>query len=742
MSASEAFTSMLASIVIFAAVSNSVCLAGEDVNIKPYLDKLERFDHREGVGPKITPDEERLLFPASKTRIGVVSYDTNSNVLRGDDVAFILSKQILFNSSSRNVSVLNFRNNNEATKYSDQYYDLVEKLTRGQRVSLSIWGKIIEQGETLTVDTYLQLAPQSSYNTDPSIQDLGIGIPFEAALGGNLHASVRPARLRVQSIVFRKGEAERLAEVAEAIHTLRASPSKTARVVGRLLSDRPFTIIASKGDWVRLDVDGGLRGWTSVQAYCNEVACKKLLDSADFINVLTAIERRSAVRLRSSLTPETDVFRDQVACLSYLQRRDFVAAARTAGRHLLDESAIRNLSAASVMSPSRLQELLDQASEHATSPSKVNFANMFAISIVNMAENDVNEIKFYRRIAEFLTKASLFDPSNLDIIRNIERLYLVINDRDNAKFAFAARELALRFGTPKEKTMLAFVVDGQSDFWKLAEAGVKKAQAELPEYDLLFRYPDQASGAVQQRLMEDLVETGASAIMVSAVAPKASTPNLNRIGAQVPLFTTDSDAPDSNRVAYIGSSNFDAGKQAGEIARKAMPYGGKCIGFVGLPAADNARERIEGMKTAIANSKVELIDVRGDEIDLLRAKRNVEEALATNPDVDCMVGFYSYNPPLIYETVKRKGKLGKITIIAFDDDPVTLAGVKEGSIAATVVHQPYEWGYQGMKLMAKYLQGDKSVVPADRLLIVPTKIIDKSNVETFIAERNARISSQ
>ena len=70
-----------------------------------------------------------------------------------------------------------------------------------------------------------------------------------------------------------------------------------------------------------------------------------------------------------------------------------------------------------------------------------------------------------------------------------------------------------------------------------------------------------------------------------------------------------------------------------------------------------------------------------------------------------MVGYYSYNTPRIYEAVKEAGKLGKITIVGFDEDPITLGGVKEGTIAATVVQQPYEWGYQGMKLMAKYFEG-------------------------------------
>lgn len=294
----------------------------------------------------------------------------------------------------------------------------------------------------------------------------------------------------------------------------------------------------------------------------------------------------------------------------------------------------------------------------------------------------------------------------------------------------------------QEKKKLAFVVNGASDFWKIAEAGVKKAQAELPKYELSLKYPEQSAAAIQQRLMDDLVAAGTSAIMVSAVDPKTSTEALNRVGGQVPLFTTDSDAPNSKRIAYIGSSNVELGKDAGGLMKKALPNGGKCMGFVGLPGADNARERIEGIKAAIAGSKVELIDVRGDDIDQTRAKRNVEDTLAANPNIDCMVGIYSYNTPRIYEVLKEAGQLGKIKIIGFDEDPITLGGVREGTISGTVVQNPYEWGYKGMKLMAAYLEGDKSGVPANGLIIVPGQVIEKSNVDKFESELKARISGK
>jgi ribose transport system substrate-binding protein len=289
---------------------------------------------------------------------------------------------------------------------------------------------------------------------------------------------------------------------------------------------------------------------------------------------------------------------------------------------------------------------------------------------------------------------------------------------------------AVSLAAAQDKPTLAFVVNGASDFWKAAEAGVKKAQAELPDYNMELKYPE-------QRLMDDLVTAGVKAIMVSAVDPKTSTDGLNKIASETALFTTDSDAPQTNRVAYIGSSNVDAGKQAAEIAKKAMPDGGKCMGFVGLLGADNAKERIQGMKDGLEGSKIELVDVRGDDIDQTRAKANVEDALVANPDITCMVGFYSYNTPRIYEALRDSGKLGQITVVGFDDDPITLGGVKEGNIAGTVVQQPFEWAYQGMKLMAAYVGGDKSGIPENKLIIVPTKIIGKDDVDAYAANLKA-----
>ncbi len=293
----------------------------------------------------------------------------------------------------------------------------------------------------------------------------------------------------------------------------------------------------------------------------------------------------------------------------------------------------------------------------------------------------------------------------------------------------------------QDKIQLAFIVNAASDFWKLAEAGVAKAQAELGDgYELQFRYPAQGTAALQNALMDDLAAAGTDAIMISSADPKNSTDAFNRIAAQIPLFTTDSDAPQSNRIAYLGSSNTLAGEQAGgEMVKALNGAEGKCMGFVGFLDADNAKERIAGFKTAVEGHNITLVDVRGDDVDFARARSNVDDVLAASPEINCMVGFYSYNPPKIYEALQAAGKLGQITVVAFDEDPVTLGAVKEGAFHSTVVQQPFEWGYQGMKLMAAYLAGDTSGVPADGLIIVPTKVVDQSNVDQFSADLKAMV---
>ena len=65
--------------------------------------------------------------------------------------------------------------------------------------------------------------------------------------------------------------------------------------------------------------------------------------------------------------------------------------------------------------------------------------------------------------------------------------------------------------------------------------------------------------------------------------------------------------------------------------------------FVGVLDAANAQQRYQGLKEALQGSKVEIVDLRTDNADRMRAKSNASDTLVNNPDIACMVGLWAYN---------------------------------------------------------------------------------------------------
>lgn len=280
---------------------------------------------------------------------------------------------------------------------------------------------------------------------------------------------------------------------------------------------------------------------------------------------------------------------------------------------------------------------------------------------------------------------------------------------------------------------VAFVTNNASDFWKIAKAGTDKASRELG-CEVLFRIPSTGTAQEQQNIVQDLITVGVSGIAISPKDPANQTAMLNKTAAAVNLVTQDSDAPDSNRSCYIGTDNYQAGVAAGELLKKVLPGGGKVMLFVGTLDAQNAQDRKKGIEDTLAGTGITVVDTRTDETDRLKAKANAQDALVTHPDLACLVGLWSYNGPAILNGVRAAGKLGEVKIVCFDEEEETLQGVKDGHIAGTIVQQPFEFGYQSVKILVALARGDRSVIPANQQIIVPVKTITPENVDAFWAE--------
>ena len=277
---------------------------------------------------------------------------------------------------------------------------------------------------------------------------------------------------------------------------------------------------------------------------------------------------------------------------------------------------------------------------------------------------------------------------------------------------------------------LAFVTNNASDFWTIARKGTEKADAERADITVEFRLGD-GTAAGQKRIVEDLLANGVEGIAISPVDPANQTAMLDDAAQRTLVFTHDSDAPASKRACYVGTDNVAAGRQAGELIKSVLPQGGKIMLFVGQIDARNAQERLQGIKETIAGTKIEMLDVRTDDTDRVRAKANVAETLVAHPDVAALIGLWSYNGPAILNAVRDANKIGQVPIITFDEEDETLTGVKSGAIAGTVVQQPFEFGYEAMTRMAKVLAGDRSVIPSSGQVFIPTRVLRQNDVDEF-----------
>src|SRR5205085_3402832 len=116
-----------------------------------------------------------------------------------------------------------------------------------------------------------------------------------------------------------------------------------------------------------------------------------------------------------------------------------------------------------------------------------------------------------------------------------------------------------------KQIQLAFVTNNAADFWTIARKGCEKAEKDIPNVKVEFRITADGTAAEQKRIVDDLLSKGVSGMAISPVDPVNQTQMINDAAKQAVVMTQDSDAPQSDRIAYIGTDNHAAGQQAGEL---------------------------------------------------------------------------------------------------------------------------------------------------------------------------------
>ncbi|MAS79158.1 MAG: sugar ABC transporter substrate-binding protein [Opitutae bacterium] len=301
-------------------------------------------------------------------------------------------------------------------------------------------------------------------------------------------------------------------------------------------------------------------------------------------------------------------------------------------------------------------------------------------------------------------------------------------------------------GTDKKKLRIAFVTNQIADFWNIAKAGCRDASKDLG-VEIEVKMPPERSATLQKQIVEDLVNSGIQGIAISPLDADNQTAWLNSIAEKLHLITHDSDAPQSNRKAYVGMDNYKAGRMCGQLVKEALPDGGGVILFIGGMGQDNSKHRRQGVIDELFDRKrPEKLDTKTYDLDLEKvldsgkyqiirtiladgqnAKAKAADAINAYPEMKAMVGLFEYNPPGCYKALEQAEKLGEIKIIGFDENDVTLQGIKDGTITGTIVQDPYQYGYQSAVILKSLLEGKK--LEQAFIDIPPRKVVRKATKE-------------
>jgi ribose transport system substrate-binding protein len=278
---------------------------------------------------------------------------------------------------------------------------------------------------------------------------------------------------------------------------------------------------------------------------------------------------------------------------------------------------------------------------------------------------------------------------------------------------------------------LAFVTNNASEFWKIAAAGVHKYEKETG-VQVDIKMPANGKTEEQNGILENLASQGYNGIAISSIAPNDQVGNVNRSAKSSNVICFDSDCAKSNRILYIGTNNFEAGKTLGGQIVKLLPNGGKMAVFVGTLSADNAAQRLAGIEDAIKGHNIEIVAKKEDANDRAKARSNVEDVINAYTDLNLVTGLWSYNGPAIAAAIEASGKKGKVLAAVFDEEQGTLDAIRNGTIQCTCVQKPFQFGYLSSKWLHDLsVQGDALKLPDGGIIDTGVNIIELGNVDEF-----------
>lgn len=269
--------------------------------------------------------------------------------------------------------------------------------------------------------------------------------------------------------------------------------------------------------------------------------------------------------------------------------------------------------------------------------------------------------------------------------------------------------------------------------WKWAgeKLGVKTTYVGPAEYDL-----NAMIAAFDQAIAKQ-----PKGIVVFAVEP-VLIPSINKAAeAGIPVVTILGDLPDSKRVAFVGSHQYDLGFLGGERLAESLGGEGK-IAILSIPGVQMFDDREAGYRAAFEDYPgIEVVQVGDTKADTVTAINTAKDIMQRFPELAAFASTDSTGGIGSATAVEEAGKVGQVKIVSMDRNSDVLEKIEKGTITGTVVQDDAAMPYWALLVLYNYVHNQpplttdnlKAEVQAEpEVIYTSVNYADETNLQYFL----------
>jgi ribose transport system substrate-binding protein len=265
-------------------------------------------------------------------------------------------------------------------------------------------------------------------------------------------------------------------------------------------------------------------------------------------------------------------------------------------------------------------------------------------------------------------------------------------------------------------------------FFLSVHAGVEQAARDL-HIQVLWNGPQNETDYARQiEIVDAMITRQVAAIAISATDQRALVAPLERaIRAGIPVTVFDSAVDIDNYVSFIATDNYAAGCTAARTLASFIGAKGPVAMVMQKPGGTSTVLRERGFDETIVKEfpNIPIVARQFGMADPARSRAAAEDILTAHPDLAGLFASSEAASLGSIQAIRNRGLSGKIKLITFDFSKTHVEALRDGTINAMMVQNPFRLGYEAVKSLNDRLHGR---TPPKRLEL-PARVILKSDLD-------------